>query len=446
MSRGGAVALKAKDGTTVTIGNFAETGATRPLTTWGEAGEEMRYADPGVPLMQYQPWGGHDPLTVWKTQPSVRKVVGFIARHVAAVPWHGYIRASDSDRVRQAGSRMEKLMNEPTRRQRQTGYGLWSSWMIDRLLYDRACIMFWKGDGTPENPDRLVRIPPRMLEVKSNAMGEVRKIIFLNPTPGQEDVDLTDAPLVFAYGWSDGAAGGISPLVTLGALLRENTRALEWREDLWNNGPKISGILKHPAQFKDDTKRTRFLQDWRDWKRNQKGSPLLENGMEYEQLDTVTPKDARDIEGRTLTDIEVCSAYYVPPEMLGSRETTFGNIQAFRSMLYGPTLGPYFSELHQAVNGGIMEELDARPDAYVEQARAKAAEGSRLEQAKVYQSLVGGPIMVPNEARAELNLPALEGGDELMRPLNVTTGAQANPQDSGSQNEDPEADTESETP
>lgn len=39
--------------------------------------------------------------------------------------------------------------------------------------------------------------------------------------------------------------------------------------------------------------------------------------------------------------------------------------------------------------------------------------------------------MTVNEARAKRNLPALEGADELVVPLNVVAGGQASPQDGG---------------
>jgi hypothetical protein len=38
--------------------------------------------------------------------------------------------------------------------------------------------------------------------------------------------------------------------------------------------------------------------------------------------------------------------------------------------------------------------------------------------------------MTRNEARARLNLPHLEGADDLIVPLNVTQGGQASPTDS----------------
>jgi hypothetical protein len=57
-------------------------------------------------------------------------------------------------------------------------------------------------------------------------------------------------------------------------------------------------------------------------------------------------------------------------------------------------------------------------------------QGSLLERAQIFQATVGAPYVTRNEARAKLNLPSIEGGDELVTPLNVLTGGQASPQDS----------------
>ena len=106
----GASAIKAIDGQTVTIGDFRAAGGAA-LTTWGEP---IRVVDPGVPLLNYRP-GELDPMQLWRSQPSLRKVVGFAARHFAAVPWHAHRRVSDTDRPRVSNSPAEKLMNSPAK-------------------------------------------------------------------------------------------------------------------------------------------------------------------------------------------------------------------------------------------------------------------------------------------------------------------------------------------
>jgi HK97 family phage portal protein len=232
--------------------------------------------------------------------------------------------------------------------------------------------------------------------------------------------------------------------------LEENRRSVAWRNGQWDNAPKISGLLKRPADAPKwgETQRERFINSWRTWRDAplMGGTPVLEDGMDYAPLDTFSPKDARDIEGRQLTDAEVASAFHIPPELVGAREGNFSNIAAFRQMLFGPTLGPLFEELKQVVNAGLVRSLDATADLYVEQDREAAINGSFLEQAKLLSTLTGGPIMTRAEGRAKLNLPHIDGTEELIVPLNVVEGGQASPQDTGSQNEGTGTEPEGEFP
>lgn len=423
--------IKAASGEVVTIGSFANGYPTR--TTWGDTWVSR---DPGIPLNIYNPLGyGVDPETMWKTQPALRKVVTFASRQIGSIPWHAYQRVSDTDRARLKGSPAESKLNQPARF--VSGFKLWNDVAIDKLLYDLFCVL--NLDGT------LVRIPPRLLELKSDFLGQVQQVILRTPA-GEDDVDLTDAPMAISFGWHPNGGSGISPLHTLSQILEENKRSVEWRTAQWDNSPKISGILKRPADAPKwgDTQRDRFLNTWRSWKESAKagGTPVLEDGMDYQVLDGINPKDAQDIEGRQLTDAEVASAFHIPPELVGAREGNFSNIAAFRQMLFGPTLGPLFTEIQQAVNGGLLASLDRTKDIYVEMDRDAAINGSFLEQAKLLSTLVGGPVMTRAEGRAKLNLPFIEGTDELIVPLNVTEGGQASPQDSGEQNEgdDPQED------
>jgi phage portal protein BeeE len=416
--------IKAASGEVVQIGSFENGFPTR--TTWGTPWVTR---DAPVPLALYNPYGSLvDPATMWRTQPALRKVVSFAARQIGSIPWHAYKRVSDTDRVRQQGSPAEQKLNKPSKF--ASGFKLWQDIAIDKMIYDLWCVVLM--DGVP------VRIPPRLLEIKSDFLGQVVQVILR--TPGNEDdVDLTDAPMALSFGWSANGGGGISPLLTLAQILEENRRAVDWRTAQWDNSPKINGILKRPAEAPSwkDGQRDRFLNSWRSWRDAPKagGTPLLEDGMDYQVLDGIAPVDAKDIEGRQLTDAEVASAFHIPPELVGAREGNFSNIAAFRQMLFGPTLGPLFTELQQAVNVGLLPSLDATKDLYVEMDRDSAINGSFLEQAKLLSTLVGGPVMTRAEGRAKLNLPYLEGTDELITPLNVTEGGQANPQDSGEQNE-----------
>lgn len=425
-------AIRAKSGDVVTLGSFAN--GYPSTTTWGD---KIEVVDPGVPLREYFPQLT-DPLKLWKTQPSLRKVVSAAARWFAMVPWHAYVRVDDNDRQRRSDSRLEQLFEEPAAL--VSGYQLINDLMVDRMIFDLCCAVYVD--------DELVRIPPSLLRIKSDRLGRPREVIIETPA-GMDDLDITDAPKIITWGWHPNKAGGVSPMHTLAALLEENRRSVEWRTTVWRTTPKTSLVLTRPATIKkwDTAQRDRFLESWRQWRDNAGGgTPILEDGMDFKTLpDSLNPRNAQDIEGRKLTDAEVASAYFIPPELVGAREGNFSNIDAFRQMLYGPILGPYFTELQQAANRrSFVKAIDATSGLYIEANREAAMAGSFMEQARILQTAVGGPFMTRAEARARLNLPYLDGTDELVTPLNVTEGGQASPTDSGAQNfggdnADPEA-------
>jgi HK97 family phage portal protein len=375
--------------------------------------------DPGVPLTRAATLSRLTPEKAWKTQPSIRKVVGFIARNVASVPWKAFERVDDDDRRRVSKSPAESAFRVP--RRFTTGYSLLYRLTVDRCMYDRAAIVL--VDGKPR------RIPGRSLVVESNALDEID---FVGVNVAGRTVDLTELPLAVFTGWDAWSGDGISPLKTLDAILREQSEAVEWRRRQWDERPKFSGIVKRPATAPkwSETQRTRWVQSFREFRDGQAGgAPVFEDGMEWEDWSSsFSPADALDIEGRKLTDAEVASAFYVPPELVGAREGTFSNITAFRQMLFGPVLGPHFTEFEQGLNAEVIPALGG-DGVYGEFDRQSAINGSLLEQAKLLSTAVGGPYMTRGEARGALNLPKKDGTEELITPLNVIVGGQASPQD-----------------
>lgn len=408
--------IKTKAGTEVTLGRKAG------RTSWGDP---IKVVDAGVPLSAYNPTPV-EPSVIWRTQPALRKVVSYVARQVGAIPWHAFQRVSDTDRKRLANSPAEKIMSHPS--PMTSGYNLWERLTIDKLIYDICLAVYVDGE--------LVRIPPSMVRIKSDAVGRPREVLIETPR-GMPDLDVTEVPKILTWGWSATGAGGVSPMHTLAETLNENLRSVQWRTKQWENTPKISGILKRPAGTKWDAQaKDSFLEVWRTWRDGLSfGTPILEDGMEYEPLEPLSAQDLQGVEGRQLSDAEVASFFHIAPELVGARPGNFSNVSAWRQMLYGPTLGPLFTEFEQAVKvGRIVETVDPTEGVYLVFNREAAMAGSFMDQARLFQTLTGGPVMTRAEARQRLDLPHIEGTDELIVPLNVIEGGQASPTDSGDQN------------
>lgn len=404
----------------------------RVLTTSGVRGgspldspRSWLVPDAGVPLSAVEV-SGVSPSTIWRTQPSVRKVVGYAARQVAMLPWKVF-RRGDRGRERVRDSATEKLLRSPSPNAAVPGttFKLVRDLVIDALLYDRYLAVVVDG--------QLFRVPPGTWTVRSDWLGRPAEIRLLTPA-GHDDIDATGAPMICGWGWHASKAGGVSPIKTLADTLAESRSAMKWRRRQWEQAPGFGGLLRHPTSFRNKEKMDAFRESWMEWRDGRRGTPILEDGMEYFVPDSPLSKDALDLDGRKLTAIEVATMFHIPPELVGDRDANYGNMQALRAMLYGVVLGPLIEDLQGAANVGLLPRLDAGDDLYVEISREAALNGSLVEQAGVLQTMTGGPVMTRSEARERLNLPLLPDTDGLIVPLNVLVGGQASPTDSGSQN------------
>jgi hypothetical protein len=86
----------------------------------------------------------------------------------------------------------------------------------------------------------------------------------------------------------------------------------------------------------------------------------------------------------------------------------------------------------QDIDLQLLPEFEETKGVYVEFNIAEKLQGDFDQQTKSLQSAVGRPWMTANEARSVMNLPLSDdpGADELVTPLNVLSGGQANPRDS----------------
>lgn len=362
---------------------------------------------------------------LWKNQPYVRTVVGFLSRNIAQLGLHVFKRVSDVDRERVLDHPLAELLARPN--PKTTPYRFVEALVSDLAIYDNAFILKVRPKDQAAG---LVRLDPAQvtLEGKNPFVPDAFKV-------GRNLFKPEDVIHFHGYSAID-ARMGISPLETLRTRLAEEYQATLYREQLWRNGARVSGYLERPIEAPSwsGTAKERFRSQWQaqysgDGSRVG-GTPIIEDGMRYVPAG-VNPRDAQYIESRKLTREEVVAAYHIPLTLVGILDNaTYSNITEQHKMMYQDTLGPWLTMIQQELALQLVPEFGDVEDIYCEFNLAEKLKGSFEEQAEQLQMSVGGPYMTRNEARARLNLPQLPGGDELITPLNVIEGGQASPQDS----------------
>ncbi len=370
---------------------------------------------------------------IWKTHGSVRTVVDFLGRNIASLGLHLFERVDDADRRRVTDHPLIIMLDQPN--PWTTHYSFFDAMVRDLAIYERfLAVKASYGDRTA-----LFRIPPSMWA----PMGEnwlVAEAFEVRGNQGKKTY--TRDQVVYIGGYSpDGDLGGVSPLESLRQVLAEEYEAARMRANVFRNGARTSGYLERPVGAPAWSKeaRARFRAGWRSQYAGggteAGGTPILEDGMKFVDA-SQTARDLQYIESRKLTREEVASAYFIPPPMVGLLDkASFSNIKEQHKNLYQDTLGPWLQRITQELVLQLFPDYGGMAGHYLEFNLEEKMRGSFEEQAAQLQASVGGPWMTRNEARAMRNLHAIEGGDDLITPLNVVTGGQASPQDSGSQNQ-----------
>lgn len=375
---------------------------------------------------------------MWSTQPHFRTVVTFVARNIAQLGLHSFERMDNTDRRRDKESVLARSIEDVDGH--TTTFELIFALVGDLALYDRA--YWWAAPSSfMESGWMLRRLPPTWVEPVMANPWEIKEYKVYMREDGTAETIPAEHILAFP-GYHPGKMNGSSPTVdALRQTLQEQVEASAYRAQVWKRGGRVSSVIERPAGARpwSDGAREAFREDWysKYTGRGPKagGTPILEDGMKLTRID-FNAQEQQFVEAAKLSLTTVASAFHVNPTMIGQNDgANYSNVREFRKMLYGDTLGPLVAQIEGRINSFLVPRmgLDRRKH-YVEFNIEEKLQGNFEEQGVILQTATGGPWMTRNEARAMRNLPALDGGDELIVPLNVITGGQASPADSGSQN------------
>lgn len=374
---------------------------------------------------------------LWRAQPQLRTIVGFLARNVAQLSLNVFEKVSDTDRRKLPAHPVARMLERPFPGSKLTKYRLLNGLMHDLCIYDNAYLL----KRNVNDQLGLCPISPISIAPKGSTWGTAEQYRIFGDR-GEMTVDADQ--VIHIYGWTPGdLRQGTSPVETLRQILAEEYAATRYREQLWRNGARVAGYIQRPkdAPRWSPEARERFGTSWQaqytgDGPQSG-GTPVLEDGMIFANSG-VSPKDAQYVESRKLTREEVAVAFHVSPSMVGNAEgTTFSSMRELHQMLYQDTLAPYLQQIAQDLECQLLEDIDPRArdgTLYIEFNLAEKLRGNFEEQSSAVQSATGGPWMTRNEARALFNMSDIEGGDELIVPLNVITGGLASPNDTAPDN------------
>ena len=126
---------------------------------------------------------------------------------------------------------------------------------------------------------------------------------------------------------------------------------------------------------------------------------------------------------RRVTETRICMAFKVPPIMVGAQagleRSTFANTEQSEKQLWRQKIVPDNERIASAFTNSYYGELPDGVFLAHDYSEVESLQESRNDMfARAQQGASGGWITV-NDARAEVDLPPVDGGDVFLRPLMV---------------------------
>lgn len=204
----------------------------------------------------------------------------------------------------------------------------------------------------------------------------------------------------------------------------------------FGSGARPSGVIFNEAKAVGDgdkgaTTLGNILKSFNRWRTSSNGDPLiLDAGWRYEQP-AMTSTDAQFLEHRLEQVREIARIFGVPPSMLFElSRATWSNAEQMAASFLQLCLRPWLDRWQDAYATVLLTE-DEQDSLYFEFVIDDLQRADAAGRAEIFGKLVAMRAMTPNEVRAAMNLPAIEGGDELANPYTTTgpaAGANDNPQ------------------
>ncbi|MDK9420833.1 phage portal protein [Pectobacterium carotovorum] len=345
--------------------------------------------------------------------PAVMNAVAVISEAVATMPCYLYRVRNDKGREARewlSNHPVDFLLNEAPN-DCQTPYQFKRTMMRHCLLTGNAyAVIEWGRDGQPKS---LHPYAPGSVVAERIAEHKYRYTI-TEPFTGKVRVYLQEEILHLRYATDDGFLGR-SPITicreTLGLGLAQQRHGASIMKD----GMMAAGIIK-AKEWLDSVNGKKALDALDRYKgaRNAGKTPILEGGMEYEQLG-MSNQDAEWLASRRFTIEDIARMFNVSPIFLQDySNSTYSNFSEASRAFATMTMRPWLANLEQQIKSAL---LIAPPTPgirhLVEFDSSDLLRATPTDRFATYERGIKSGVMCPNEAREKEGMPPRKGGDEF---------------------------------
>jgi HK97 family phage portal protein len=331
------------------------------------------------------------------------------------------------------------LLHNPNNFQNQ--YEFWYQWCMWQDLAGESFTLWWRKDqkDPSQTPIEMYNLDSTLITV---VLTPTRYPQYRLSTPSygfskDEPLEYHQVMHLKEAAWQGSSGFNKGILATELVALDQDIDI--YANFIMQNGAKPSGMFTTDqvipdAKFKEVASRIKETWNAMTGARNSDPSKagqgmLLDQGMKYTPIDMLTLQDAEAAQLKVQTMKRICGLFGVPPAMLGIEDQKYNNTQTMLDEFYKTVMYPMVINVEQKLKQHLFRGY---PNLCVRFDTKDFLKGAPLDQMNFATAGVKAGIMTPNEAREYLNMPEIEGADELQsggKPQEPLPGS--SPQDTG---------------
>lgn len=230
--------------------------------------------------------------------------------------------------------------------------------------------------------------------------------------------------MVHVLNFTQDGIRGESTITYAARTLSISTGAEKKADSFLKAGGGLLGILSTADGRLSDSQRKEIQTMWTNAVNPPVGKPtgiaVLEAGLSYQSI-SIKPSDAQLIETRQFGIPEICRFFGVSPVKVHDlSKSSYSTVEATNTAFVVDSLSPLAEKIALELRRKIYPPAE-RKRLVVAFDTSVITKADTMATTNMMRSLVQAGVMTPNEARERINLPPIQGGDQVYMQINMTT-------------------------
>ena len=314
--------------------------------------------------------------------------------------------------------RYYRMLNERPNRH-MTASVFWSTMELCRNHYGNAYA--WIDSRNPEKP-QLWPVDPREVQVWYDDACELRDapdVYYRVSTKRGVVVFGSEEILHFKSHLTLDGLVGVSVREQLASTIEGNTKAQKFINKLYDSGMTAKAVLQYTGNLKDANVEalTKGIEAYAKGEMKARG---IENIIPMPYGMTLTPlnlklADSQFLEVKQYSALQIASAFGVKPYQVGDyTKSSYASAEAQQLSFLVDTLLYIVKQYEEEIGYKLLTDTEEANGYHAKFNTGVILRADQQTQIDTLSAAVSNFLMTPNEAREKLDLPAKDGGDQLL--------------------------------